>query len=103
MRRLFTKSDLQSLGALMALAVLTTTLPLSVGTVVVSRHGQPQITENICQPLQTFNVVLNTLLARPAPGAPDLVLYETGSAPQSSSARPVDNREAPDTPPPRLV
>jgi hypothetical protein len=103
MRRLLSKSDLQSLGLLMALVVLSTTLPLSVGTILVSDHGQPEITENICQPLQTFNLVLNTLLARPAPAVPEFVLCALGLALIRETTRRVDYRETPDTPPPKLA
>jgi hypothetical protein len=103
MRRLFSKSDLQTLGLLMALVVLSSTLPLSIGTIIISDHGQPEITENICQPLQMFNLVISTLLARPAPAVPEFVLCDMGSAVLEVTARSLDNREAPDTPPPKLV
>jgi len=103
MRRLFSKFDLQTLGFVLALVVLSTTLPSSVGIVIISDHGQPEITENICQPLQTFSLVFNILLARPAPAVPELVLCDMGSALPGGITRTVDRGEAPDTPPPRLV
>jgi hypothetical protein len=103
MRRLFSKSDLQTLGLVMALVVLSTTLPLSIGTIIISDHGQPAITENICQPLQTFNLVFNTLLTCPAPAVPEFVLRDLGSAVPGETPRTVDHRETPDVPPPKLV
>ena len=103
MRRLFSESDLQTLGLMMAMVILSTTLPSSIGIVAVSDHGQPQISENICQPLQTFNLVMTTLLARPAPSVPEFQLRDWGSAVFEETARFPESREAPDTPPPRLV
>src|SRR5579863_5665683 len=99
MRRLFSKSDLQTLGLFTALVVLSTTLPLSIGTIIISDHGQPEITENICQPLQTFNLVFNALIARPAPTLPEFALCDMGSALPGEAARTVDHKQAPDTPP----
>jgi len=103
MRRLFSKSDFQSLSFLLVLVVLSTSLPLAAGMVVLPGHNEPELTMNICQPLQTFNLTLNTILATPAPTMPEFVLFDFGSSGDVAPARLVDHRAAPDTPPPKLV
>jgi hypothetical protein len=103
MQRLFSKSDLQTLALTLALMVLWTSIPLTTGVVILSGHREPELTMNICQPLQTFDLVLNTLIARPATTEPEFILTETGSAVPREPARPIHFRKAPDTPPPKLV
>ncbi|MGD0291274.1 MAG: hypothetical protein ABSC63_16685 [Candidatus Binataceae bacterium] len=102
MRRLFSQSDLQTLGFFLALIVLSASLPLTTGFVLVSGHSEPELTMNICQPLQTFNLVFNPLIARPAPTVPEFVLCDMGSAMIGESAPSVDYSADPDTPPPKL-
>ena len=103
MLRLFSKFDLRTLGLVIALVVLSTTLPLLSGTIIISDHGQSELTMNICQPLQTFNLVLNTLVPRPVRAVPEFVLFDMGSAVLGETLRIVEHMEAPDTPPPKLV
>ena len=103
MQRLFSKSDLQTLALTLALMVLWTSIPLTTGVVILSGHREPELTLNICQPLQTFDLVLNTLIARPATTEPEFILTDTGSAVRREPTRPIHFRKAPDTPPPKLV
>jgi hypothetical protein len=103
MRRLFPKADLRDLSLLMAFVWLLASAPSTAGFVLVSAPTQPELTINICQPLQTFNLTLNTLIKHPAPAVPELVLRDMGSALPAKIARTVDRGEAPDTPPPKLV
>ena len=103
MRRLLSKSDFQTLSLALVLVVLSTSLPLAAGVVILPGHNEPELTMNICQPLQTFNLTLSTMLAAPAPAVPEFVLFDLGSAGDAAPARLVDHRAAPDTPPPKLV
>jgi hypothetical protein len=103
MRRLLSKSDLQTLGFALAIVVLAASLPFAAGVVILSGHNEPELTVNTCQPLQTFNLTLNTLLAAPAPAVPEFVLLDLGSSGDAAPARLVDHRATPDTPPPKLV
>jgi len=103
MRRLFSKAALRDLSLLVAIVLLLASAPSIAGFVIVSEPSQPELTMNICQPLQTFNLVFNTLLARPEPCRPDFVICDMGSAALGETARTVDHREAPDTPPPKLI
>jgi hypothetical protein len=103
MRRLFSKSDFQSLSFLLVLVVLSASLPLAAGVVILSGHNEPELTMNICQPLQTFNLTLNTMLAAPAPAMPEFLLVDLGSSMDAAPRHLADHRAAPDTPPPKLV
>jgi hypothetical protein len=102
MTRSFSKTDRRQLSIVLSLVLFLVGLPSVVGLVVVG-PSQPELTINICQPLQTFNLTLNTLLAPPAPTGAEFVLLDLGSAPIVAAVRPVDHHAAPDTPPPKLV
>jgi hypothetical protein len=102
MRRLFSKTDLLSLSLVVSLALFLAGVPSTAG-LVLSGPSEPELTINICQPLQTFNLTLNTLLTPPAPIVPEFVLLDLGSSGDAVSARPTDHRAAPDTPPPKPV
>jgi hypothetical protein len=103
MSQLFTKANLRDLSLLMAIVLLLASAPSTAGFVIVSGPSQPELTINICQPLQTFNLALNTLIAPQAPTVAEFVLCDMGSAMIGERARIVDHTEAPDTPPPKLV
>ena len=99
---LFSKTDRRQLSIVLSLVLFLVGLPSAVGLVVVG-PSQPELTINICQPLQTFNLTLNTLIARPVPIVPEFVLLDLGSSVDAAPARLVDHRATPDTPPPKLV
>ncbi|HEY1852642.1 MAG TPA: hypothetical protein VGG60_16595 [Candidatus Binataceae bacterium] len=103
MRRLFSKSDLQTLALTLTLVVLWTSIPLTTGVVIVSGQSEPELTMNVCQPLQAFDRVVNTLLARPATNEPEFILTDMGSVVPQHPSRLLDHRKAPDTPPPKIV
>jgi hypothetical protein len=101
MGRLFSKSDLRDLSLFLALVMLVASVPSTAGLVIVSGPSHPEWTINICQPLQMFDRVSNTLLARPATVLPEFVLRDSGSTVVKKAVRLVDFRLAPDTPPPK--
>ena len=101
MRQLFSKTDLRQLSLYMAIVLLLASVPSSAGFVVVSGPSQPELTVNLCQPIQMFDRVSNTLLARPATILPEFVLRDLGSSAVKESVRLVDCKVAPDTPPPK--
>ncbi len=103
MRRVFSKSDFRTLSFGLALVVLAISLPVAAGVVIRSGHCQPELTMNICQPLQTFNPTLNKLLVPPAPSDPQFVLLDLGSSMEALPMHPDDHRAAPETPPPKFV
>jgi hypothetical protein len=101
MRQLFSKADLRDLSLVVAIVMLLASVPSSPGFVVVSGPSCPELTVNICQPLQMFDRVSNILLARPATVLPEFVLCALGSTAVKEAARLADFKVAPDTPPPK--
>ena len=101
MRHLFSKTDLRDLSVILAIVMLLASIPSTAGLVVVSGPSHPELTINICQPLQMFDRVSNTLLARPATVLPEFVLRDLGSTAVKKTVRLVDRNVAPDTPPPK--
>lgn len=103
MKPLFSKSDLRLLSSILAVIMLSATIPLSVGIIIVSGPAHPEITADICHichPIQTFDRVANTLLARPAATAPGFALRDQGAIAVAPVARLVEHCVVPDTPPP---
>ena len=70
MQHLFTKFELRALSSMIAAVILLGSLSLTAGVIIVSGPTHPEITVNICQPLQASCITTMTLLARPAPAAP---------------------------------
>lgn len=101
MTRLFSKADLRDLSLVMAIVILLASVPPTAGFVVVSGPSRPELTANICQPIQTFDRVTNILLARPAAVPPEFILRPLGSTAPSEAVRLVDCNVPPDTPPPK--
>jgi hypothetical protein len=103
MRQLFSKAGLRDLSFIAAIALLLVSVPSTAGFVLVSGPSQPELTVNICQPIQMFDRVSNTLLARPATVLPEFVLRDLGSTAIKKTVRLVDCKIAPDTPPPKRL
>jgi len=101
MRKLFSAADLQALSVVMAVALLLSTIPLTSGVVIVFGPAQPELTINICHPLQTFEGTSNTILARPAATGLGFGLPDFGFISLKPSTQPNDRNVAPDTPPPK--
>jgi hypothetical protein len=101
MRQLFSKTGLRHLSLIVAIVLLFASVPATAGFILVLGPTQPELTINICQPIQTFDRVPSTLLARPATDVPEFVFVELGSTAVTETARLVDYRVAPDTPPPK--
>jgi hypothetical protein len=102
MRHLFSKTDLRDLSAVLAIVMLLASFPSTAGFVVISGPSHPELTANICQPLQMFDRASSTLFARPATAQPEFVLRDLGWTVVKMAGRPVDFQFAPDTPPPKL-
>src|SRR5271167_3467944 len=102
MRRLFSKAYLRALSSILALVVLLGSSPLTTGVIILSGPIQPEITMNICHPIQTLDLVSSILLARPAAAKPESLLCDFGSAIAMAAPRLIENRGQPDTPPPKL-
>jgi hypothetical protein len=101
MRQLFSKADLRDLSLIVAIVMLLASVPSNPGLIVVSGPSRPELTINICQPIQMFDRVSNTLIARPATALPEFILRALGSTAVKNAVRLVDVKVAPDTPPPK--
>jgi hypothetical protein len=101
MKRLFSKAISRQLSLALAILLLLASGPSTAGIVVLSGPRQPEITINICQPIQTFDCVSNMLLARPAIVLPEFVLHDVGSPAIRAIPQLVDCKIDPDTPPPK--
>ena len=100
MRQLFSKADVRDLSLIVAIVMLLASVPANPG-LVVSGPSRPELTINICQPIQMLDRVSNPLLARPATVLPEFVLRALGSTAVKKAVRLVDVKVAPDTPPPK--
>jgi hypothetical protein len=101
MRQLFSKAGLRYLSLIVAIVLLLAGVPTTAEFAIVSGPSQPELTVNICQPIQTFDRMSNTLFARPATVLPEFVLRDLDWTAVHEAVRLVDCRIAPDTPPPK--
>jgi hypothetical protein len=101
MRQLFSKADVRDLSLIVAVVMLLASIPANPGLVVVSGPSRPELTVNICQPIQMLDRVSNTLLARPATVLPEFILRHLGPTAVKETVRLVERKAAPDTPPPK--
>jgi hypothetical protein len=103
MRRLFSKTELQAFSSILALMLLLGTIPLTSGVAIVRTPSCPEITINICHPIQILNYASNNLLARPSVKIPQFVLFFQGSFKVTPALRVVERNVAPEIPPPKPV
>jgi hypothetical protein len=101
MKQLFSSAGLRRLSLMLSVVLLLASAAQVAGVVVVFGPSQPEFTVNICQPIQAFDRVSNTLLARPTMGLAEFGIFDLGSVAEKQAVRLVDCRIAPDTPPPR--
>jgi hypothetical protein len=98
---MFPKTDVRVISLIVAAVLLLGSIPLDAGVIVTLSSGRPELTSDICQQPATMDRVADGLLARPAIAIPEFVLPLSGWVTPSAASRPLDYREAPDTPPPR--
>ena len=66
MRGLFSKADLRALSLILAIVLFLGGAPSTAGFVIVSGPSHPELTVNICQPLQLFDQSLEYLACPPS-------------------------------------
>lgn len=101
MGRPISKLNQRALASIVALVLLLTALPLTGGVIIVSGPSHPEFTVNICQPIQAFEGVSNTLLARPATNLPQFRKLFTGRLAPNLVTPVLECTIAPETPPPK--
>jgi len=102
MRRIFPNRDLRFLSAALAVVLFMASAPLTAGVIVVSGPSHPELTVDICHPVQALDLVPGILLARPAAAILESVLCNLGSITADAAPRSIELWIAPDTPPPKL-
>jgi hypothetical protein len=104
MKQLFSKAKLRSISSVLAVVLLLSSIPLTSGVIIVSSTSQPEITINICQPIQGFDRVSSiTSVARPAMNLPQFSLSCLGSVRVKGFAPVSERNVAPDSPPPKRL
>jgi hypothetical protein len=78
MGRALANIGLRHLSLIVAIVMLLANVPSTAGIVVLSGPSRPEITINICRPIEMLDRVSNTLLARPATVLPEIVLCDVG-------------------------
>src|ERR1039457_2860615 len=101
MRQLFSKADVRDLSLIVAVVMLLASIPANPGVVVVSGPSRPELTVNICQPIQMLDRESNTLLERPATVFPGFILRHRAPSGLKETVWLVERKAAPDTPPPK--
>ena len=102
MRRIFSNRDLRLLSAVLAVVLLLASVPISAGVIVLAGPTHPELTVDICHPVQAFDLVRGVLLARPAAAVPESALCDVGSIAADAAPRSIELLIAPDSPPPKL-
>ena len=102
MRGFLSKTELRALSLILALSVLTGSIPLTASVIVVPGPTHPTFTINLCQPFQTACGVSGNPIARPAAGSPQLFLHGDGRVSIQAIKFSPDLVIAPASPPPKL-
>jgi len=103
MRLQLFKSRVRILSSILAVSILLSSIPLTGGVIIVSGPGYPEFTINICHPIQSFDRVPDTVLARPALMVPHGMPLDHGAVAVEAPARLVERNLPPDTPPPKSL
>jgi hypothetical protein len=103
MRLVLTWCKLPGVSLLLAACVLIGSFSVTTGLRIVPGPDRPEISLDVCHPLQTLNLAAATLIAPPASGPATPVLYEQGVIAQGPAAKTIDRSFAPVPPPPRQL
>ena len=71
------KSEARIVSAILAIAILLGSFPLSSGIAISSHPRRATLTLNVCEPLQAALSVSGIPMARPATSSPQLILLDT--------------------------
>jgi len=101
--RLFSKSDLRALSTILAIALLIAGAPSTAGVALFAGPNHPQLTIDLCHPVQSFDRAANILLARPAPITFEHVVGNLTTVAAEIPARIDDYISGPEPPPPKQL
>jgi hypothetical protein len=101
--RLLSKSDLRTISSILAVVLLIASAPSTAGLALVAGPNHPELTVNVCRPIQSFDRAANILLARPAP---IIIEHPIGKLVPVTAEAPVridDCISGPEPPPPKQL
>ena len=103
MRLVLTRWKLPHVSLLLAACVLIGSFSVATGLRIVPGPDRPEISLDVCHPLQTLNFTTATLIAPPPSGPATPLFYEQGVIAQGPAARTIDRSFAPVPPPPKRL
>jgi hypothetical protein len=103
MRQLFSIAERRTISSVLAVVLLSSSIQLTSGIILVGGARQPEITINICQPIPGFDRVSNTSLAHPAMNVPRFFLAFLDSLKATVIVEVSERNITPDTPPPKRL
>ena len=101
--RLFSKSDLRALSAILAVVLLIAGAPSTAGLAFVAGPNHPQLTVDLCHPIQSFDHSVNVLFARPAPTTIEYVIGNFVTVAAELPVRIGSYISGPEPPPPKQL
>ena len=101
--RLFSKSDLRALSSILAIALLIAGAPSTAGLVLFAGPNHPQLTIDLCHPVQSIDRAANILLARPAPTTIEHALGNLATVTAEAPLRIDSYISGPEPPPPKQI
>jgi hypothetical protein len=102
MNPLFAKCRSRGLSAFLAVLILLGSVAALSGVCIVRGPDHPQVTLDVCHPLQALNGVSQVFLAHPDPVSfPEPALHFKGTIPDRSKHKLIALVFAPDPPPPK--
>jgi len=101
MRLLPTRYCSRALAVLLASCLLLGSFSVVTGLCIQPVHQRPEISLDVCHPLQAANPVANIVAARPASGLSLSAIFPRRSIVERPVARLIDFIFTPDPPPPK--
>jgi hypothetical protein len=98
-----TKLGLRGISAALALCVLFSGFSMVSGSCIVPGPDRPQLRLDICDPVQTFNLVATVTIARSASSVSERPPVERGAITRLPKVKINSLNFAPDPPPPKAA
>ena len=103
MRLLPAKRNLRGLSGILALCLLLSSFSVVTGLCIISGPEHPEISLDVCHPLQAPNIVTSVLIARPASELSEPFMYPQGTTFELPLAEVAEIVLTPDPPPPKAL
>ena len=103
MRLNWLRSVSSELSPLLALVILLGSLPLMTGLCIIGGPEHPQLSLDVCHPVQSFNLAGNVLIAPPASAPDEPAIVPQGYVADPPPAKLIEISLTPDLPPPKKL